>query len=151
MTRSARVSLSKTGCSVRRAVIASVLVSCPACSTSICDSAELNPPVIRVVDASSGEPICDAVVVAVAGPGVGDTDADRTFDTLAPVNLSDAEAASCVYANVAVLSAVDGTYTLQASKSGYVTTTVSGVVVETAQCNNPLPAAQQVTIKLTPQ
>ncbi len=136
-----------------------------ACSPqSECDLEIVSEPVILVVDAQTGKPICDATIVVTSqsygegsGPatetlasgskpsvddaGSGD-DASEDF-AVGPARFNDAGV--CVYGGVSAEVA-----TLQVSRQGYRTENVGNVYITTSGCNGTLPAPQVVTVRLTP-
>ena len=114
-------------------VFAFVLAGCS--SQTTCNSSAVVSPTITVVDADSGGPICDATVVA--------SDASGQTTTLTPYT---PKGGICEYLGPGVA----GEYTLQASRSGYRSATLAGVVATMVSCTMPWPPERMVSLKLVP-
>jgi hypothetical protein len=99
-------------------------------------------PVIVVSDASTGQPICDATLVATPEVDyVGPPDASQSLGS-SDVDSSD----DCVYyanLNYAV------PYTIEISHAGYQSTTLTGIKVAADTCGM-LPAAPRIVVALQP-
>jgi hypothetical protein len=120
------------------ALLAFAALSGPACSPGqpVRDCAAGEAPAI-VVDATTKQPVCAAVVSASR---VGGGSTVTIGATAVP-----SDAGSCVYY---LINAPPGTYDLSASSAGYKTGGVPGFVETPSTC--PLPPPQTVTIQLTP-
>ncbi len=108
-----------------------------------CNSEEIIPPVIVVLNAVTSDAICDATVVATAP--ADDAMSSIRLEASAP-NTNDA--GSCKYGGLTA----PGVYTITVSRNGFQTATVPDVTVTTQSCNatNPPPQAQLVTVMLNP-
>lgn len=100
------------------------------------------PPVIKVSNAATGAPICDATVLAQDTRGDAGTIALK--GTLPP---GDMNLADCQYAGLPV-----GTFTVVASHANFGSVTQTGLVVRSEPCDdeNDL-VVQQVNLALPPQ
>jgi hypothetical protein len=106
---------------------------------SHCDAigTTIAPPAIRVTNAATGAPICDATVVALHHGG------DAGVNLVA----SGPPYPECLYRDLPD----DGVYTLEVSKPGFQSATVPNVSVQLSDfCSGNNPTAQQVTVKLKP-
>jgi hypothetical protein len=95
-------------------------------------------PIVTVTDGATGQPICDATLVAVS-PVLG-----NGGELLPPVEQDGSP--SCSY-NANVQDSVP--FTITASKMGYRTTTVANVQIISTRCANR-PSPQRVDIILQP-
>ncbi len=106
-------------------------------------------PVITITDATTGESICDATVVARCG------DAGATLVAFGPSgNETDATVPGCHY-GLGIIRLCDAELSIVAtvyvSKHGYNAVTVPDVEVrQSTQCPAPDPEAQQVNVALEP-
>lgn len=130
---------------MRTYIVAMASLAVVGCSQSQtgCNSFEAILPIIVVVNAATGDAICDAKVVATAS----------SDDALSPITLVAGvphtnDAGPCEYGGLNT----PGVYTLTVSKSGFQTATAPGATVATQSCNatNPPPQAQLVTVTLKP-
>jgi hypothetical protein len=136
--------------SVLLAASAMGMFACSAGSV-MCNSFTTVPPTITVTDSVSGQPICDATVTVLSGPDYVATDGGDEAAEALTVLSSDGGAPVCTYVGAAIVEY--GTYTIQASKSGFQTVTVQDVQVRSDSCEadeQPGPSSQQVDISLAP-
>jgi hypothetical protein len=118
----------------------------PGCSTTNqCGAIAAIAPVITITNADSGQPICDATVVAQCG------DAGATLVAFGPNGYEvDATVPGCQY-GVGLLNACDGAATIQISKAGYRSVSVPNVATRfSAHCPGPIPDPQRVSVALEP-
>ena len=123
--------------------LVSVLTACAAashagCSSASCEGRAIVFPIIRVHDAMTGQPICDATVVALTG--------DASSAPL-PVAMT-TDGGGCTYGwNV---SSFAGTFELRVSKPGYAATVVPNVQVQAESCSGSQVNPQVVEVSLAP-
>ena len=108
-------------------VTAASVGTLPGCG---CAGIALHGLLVTVVDGATGEPICDATVVATAG---------NHTETLSPLGSGD----SCVYTGA---TERPGTYTIEASSAGRTVSMANVVVDETGFCNHVV--RREVTLTL---
>jgi hypothetical protein len=121
-------------------------------TSSTCQSIAVIPPVITVRSAATGQPICDATVVAVRSDGA------RTLDLVAFP--PDGGSSGCPYGPPSLTAdgsfygigtlPSDGSYTVQVSKPGFQSVSVQGVAVRSSAPCGGVPAAQRVDVLLKP-
>jgi hypothetical protein len=112
-----------------------------ACGWSGCGGAALIPPVIRVTDAVTGQPICDATVTAVEDGA--SADAGTLLQAYA------VDGGRCEWGNDLPGR---GTYGLTVSKAGYQTAMVQATYYEWGcGSSGDEPQPQQVNVELVPQ
>jgi hypothetical protein len=115
-----------------------------ACSSAGgCSGIGIVSPDIRVRNAATGSPICDATVTLVGPGGTGG-------QVLAPFPVQSDAASDCEYGGPALN--FPGSYTMQVSAMGFHSETVARVIVAAIACDAtpPFPTAQQVTVELVP-
>ena len=116
------------------------------CSTpGQCGTIAAALPVITVTDAATGQPVCDATVVAQCG------DAGATLVAFGPDGyVVDANVPGCQY-GPGLQATCSGAATISISKTGYKSATVSNVAVRySAHCPGPIPDPQRVGVALEP-
>lgn len=97
-------------------------------SSSSCDSTVFVPPIIVVSDADTGAAVCDARVVANGPLGPYSTTYTLSLNT-GP----GADAGSCWYDGPAIA----GSFDITASKDGFASQTVSGLMPKYQACDAP--------------
>ena len=125
-----------------------------------CGAESVAQPIVSVVDANTMRSICDAKILvtsadvyeASTGPAIETSSvgsADTGVDGSAPLSVmraGDASGQACTYAIDD--GAATGVYTLQVSRPGYTTETVSNVHFVNIACGTSLPEAQAVVVVL---
>jgi hypothetical protein len=118
------------------------------------------PPILTIVDATTGAPICDATFNAVlVGDAAGVTTdpnphrCDGTTSFGCPAFSTTDSSQPCAYALVGLgyVDARIGSYSVVARAPGYIPGLVVGITGgRTASCGFPQEAPTQVTVKLNP-
>jgi len=112
------------------------------CSATTCAGKALFYPVVSVVDATTGQPICDATVVVLSG--------DAASQPLPVRAENDGGTTNCTYRWDAYGYA--GTFALRISKAGYQSATANDVEVRSEACGGSSSgvAPQMVHVSLEP-
>ncbi len=133
------------------------VVGVTSCSDVPCPTEQTVGPTVAVEDSKTHRAICDAnVLILVDDVGSGSGSAAETVtqhtvdsgsDRLPPLSVTQNVNGTCVFLLTAGF-VTPHVYSLQVSRSGYVTETVSNVHDTAAECS--LPAAQMVVVSLSP-